>query len=92
MAVRILSRLQTTCLSSAWHVTPSQGGSLSTRGHPTGKYILAEEGEELQSVVQPVLQGFSAFVVGLASFMWTILELESSPDGFSNREISLLEL
>ena len=44
MAVRILSRLQTTCFSSAWHVMPSHGGNLSTRGHPTGKYILADRG------------------------------------------------
>ena len=52
MAVRILSRLQTTCLSSAWQVTPSHGGSLSTRGHPTGKYILAKEEEGVQSVLR----------------------------------------
>lgn len=91
MAVRILSRLQTTCLSSAWHVTPSHGGSLSTRGHPTGKYILAkEEEEEVQSVVQLVFRRFSAVVAGLASFIWTILESEVSPDGFNDRIVSRL--
>ena len=93
IAVRILSRLQTTCFSSAWHVTPSHGGSLSTRGHPTGKYILAkeeEEEEEVQSVVQLVFRRFSAVVAGLASFIWTILESEVSPDGFNDRIVSRL--
>ena len=70
MAVRILSLLQTTCRSSAWSVTPSHGGSFSTRGHPMGKYIS-------KGTIQPIgRRGLSPLLLGLpqsqAPFIWSL--------------------